>query len=117
MARYYNALESGALDKRVTIQSPTRTDDGGGGQTISYTDVSTVWANISPGTGREFVAAQQITPELSHVVTMRYRTTVSPKHRLKYTDSAGTRVFTIQAVSDPDLRHEQLVLYCTEIAQ
>lgn len=109
----YQPLDAGSLNKRVTIQSQSRADDTGGGATLTYSDVSTVWASISPGSGREFANAQQIVPELTHVVRMRYRTLTS-KHRLKYTGSGGTRYFTIQSVLCPDERHEQLVVYCTE---
>jgi SPP1 family predicted phage head-tail adaptor len=64
----YRVLDAGALDKRVTIQARNESDDGGGGQTIAWTDVAIVWASVAPGTGREFTLAQQLQPELSHVV-------------------------------------------------
>ncbi len=111
----YEALGSGALDKRVTIQARTAVDDGGGGQDVTYEDVATVWASVRPGTGREFVNAQQLTPELSHLVTIRYRTGVTPKHRIAYTANGVARSFAIHVVSDPMERHEQLVCYCSEV--
>ncbi len=105
------------MDKRVTIQTRLETDDDGGGQTIAYTDWLTVWAAIAPGAGREFVSAQQLTPELSHVIKVRYRPGITPKHRLKYAAAGVTRFFPIYVIADPDERHEQLLLYCSEVQQ
>ncbi len=111
----YRPLAAGKLDKRVTIQERRSTDDGGGGEDITYADLATVPASVSPGTGREFVNAQQLTPELTHMVVMRYRDGVTPKHRLRYVVRGVSRFLPIHIVSDPDERHEQLVLYCSEV--
>ncbi len=110
-------LSAGALDKQVTLQRRIATDDGGGGSDISYVDVADMKASITPGTGREFVQAQQLTPELSHVVAIRYRDGVSSAHRLRYVVRGVTRLFPIHIVRDPLERHEQLVLYCSEVSQ
>jgi len=104
-------IQAGNLDKRVRIQAVIETDDGGGGQTQAWTDVATVWASITPGFGREFTTARQLTPELSHVITIRYRSWVTAKHRIVY----GSRIFPIHAVADTNERHEQLVLTCSEL--
>ena len=111
----YAPIRAGSLDKRVTIQTRNETDDGAGGQTIVYADLATVWASIEPGTGREFVAAQQLQPELSHIVTIRYRSDVTAKHRIKYVSNGVARSFAIHIPVDPLERHEQLVLYCSEL--
>lgn len=111
----YTPLDAGNLDKRVTIQAQSRTDDEGGGQTIAWTDTGSWWVSVSPTGGREFRAAQQITPELTHEIKGRFRTDVSAKHRLIYVSHNTTRVFAIHAVLDPMERHEQLICHCTEI--
>lgn len=113
----YQPLDAGSLDKRVTIQSRVGTDDDGGGQTITWTDVAGWYVSISPTGGREFAAAQQIQPELTHEVKGRFRTDVTAKHRLRYVANNVTRHFAIHATLDPMERHEQLVCYCSEIAQ
>lgn len=110
----YTPLEAGKLDKHVVIQANVRTDDGGGGVTINYVDTGTAWAAIEPGSGREFFEAKQTNPELSHIVRMRYRAAVTPKHRLIYVSNGTQRAFAIHSVSDPLERHEQLVLLCSE---
>jgi SPP1 family predicted phage head-tail adaptor len=109
-------LNAGDLDKRVTIQSRTEADDGGGGVTIAWANVASVWASVAPGTGREFTLAQQLQPELSHVVIVRYRAGLTAKHRFVYVSKGTTRTFAIHVVSDPMERHEQLICYCSEVS-
>lgn len=99
-------------DRSVTIQSVSESDDGGGGLTRSWSDGATVNAKIDTTGGREFELAMQRTPELTHLVTIAYRTGVTAKHRLKY----GARILAIHAVIDPTERHEQLVLHCSEVS-
>jgi SPP1 family predicted phage head-tail adaptor len=109
----YQPLDAGMLDKRIIIQSPTLTPQDGGGQDIDWTiDPVTVWASLSATGGSEFIAAQQLQPELTHEVKLRYRTGVTAKHRLVF----GSRIFSVHAVLNPLERNEQLALYCSELA-
>ncbi len=113
----YQPLDAGSLDKRVTIQSRVEADDSGGGQTITWTDVGTWWVSINTTGGREFLQAQQVQPDVTHEIRGRFRANVSAKHRLKYIGNNVTRHFAIHSAIDPMERHEQLVCYCSEIAQ
>lgn len=113
----YTTLDAGRLDKRVSIQRATEATGSGGTLSITWADSARVWAEVAPGSGREFFAAQQLMPELSHVITIRHTTGVTPKHRVVYVSNGTTRTFAIHAVNDPMERHEQLVLFCSEIAQ
>jgi SPP1 family predicted phage head-tail adaptor len=111
----YQRLEVGRLDRRVTIQALTETSDGTGGQDRAWSDIATVYASIEPGSGREFMAAQQVQPELSHIVRIHFRTGLTSKHKLKYAPNGVARSFSIHAVIDPHEENEQLVLFCSEI--
>lgn len=111
----YQPLSAGSLDKRVTIQSRSSTDDSGGGRaSITWAYVASVSAKIEPGTGREFFEAKQITPDLSHLVTIRYRRGMSSAQHIVYVSDNVTRVFAIHSHADPMERHEQLILMCSE---
>jgi SPP1 family predicted phage head-tail adaptor len=112
----YQRLEVGRLDRRVTIQALTETSDGTGGQDRAWSDIATVYASIEPGSGREFMAAQQVQPELSHIVRIHFRTGLTSKHKLKYAPNGVARSFSIHAVIDPHEENEQLVLLCAEVA-
>jgi SPP1 family predicted phage head-tail adaptor len=104
-------MKPGNLRNRVTLQQLTRTDDGAGGYTETWTGVATVWADVYPLKGNERYEAQQVQANLSHRVTIRYRTGVEPSMRLLY----GTRTLTIEAVIDPEERHRELILMCSEV--
>ena len=104
-------LAAGRLDKRVTLQSATRARDNHGQSIEPWSDVATVWASVGPLRGREFFAAQQVSAETTHKVTVRYRASVNPKWRVKW----GTRIFRIESVMDPQERHERIELMCVEV--
>lgn len=100
----------GTLRHRVTIQSETRTADGAGGFTLTWADVATVWGAVEPLKGMERLRAQQIEAPVTHSVTIRHRTDVSTKERIKF----GTRLFNIRDVINPDERDRWLELLCEE---
>jgi SPP1 family predicted phage head-tail adaptor len=101
----------------VRIETRLESDDGGGGKMIAWVPFATVWANVSPGSGREFEIAKQERPTLSHQITIRYRPSVTPKQRLVAQDRNGRRAFDILTVVNTDELNDQLVLYCSETVQ
>lgn len=108
-------LAAGRLRERVTIQADTKTTDNLGGVTSSWAAISggTVWAEIRPLRGEERFTAQQIEPETTHQVTIRYSTDVSAVgvgHRVLY----GTRIFDIRAVINVREADETIELLCVE---
>ena len=104
-------VTAGKLDKRVTLQSATEARDGHGQAIPIWSDVATVWAVIDPIRGREYFAAQQVSAETTHRVTIRWRSGVSPKWRVVY----GSRTFRIESVINVRERNEQIELMCVEV--
>lgn len=103
-------MKSGALRHRVKIQSATEGQDSYGAVTQTWADVATVWASIEArGTRETFTASQQFATA-DHVITIRHRSDVTPKHRIVY----GSRVFDIEGAVDPDGRKRSLVIYARE---
>ncbi|RMD64396.1 MAG: head-tail adaptor protein [Alphaproteobacteria bacterium] len=100
----------GTLRRRVVIQSAVTAHDGGGGRTLVWRDVATVWGRIAPLGGREPVQAMRLEGRLGHRITIRYRSGITPDMRVRL----GTRVLNIRAVIDPDERRRRLVLICEE---
>lgn len=100
----------GKLRHRVTIQSESTTADGGGGFTLAWTDVTTVWAAVEPLKGAERLRGQQLEAAVTHKITIRHRSDVTTKQRLKF----GTRLFNVRAVINPDERDRWLELLCEE---
>lgn len=86
----------GNLRKKVTLQQEQRTPDSGGGYTLAWATVATVWAAITPMSGHEITAASGIQGRLTHKITMRWRNDIplNAGMRLLY----GTRAFNIRYV-------------------
>ena len=88
----------GALRRRVTLEMPSRTADGGGGAVVTWATVSDVWAELRSLSGTEQFIAEGLQGKVSHLITIRRRTDMVPAMRVRY----GQRVFVIEAVLDRD---------------
>lgn len=104
-------MRPGKLRHRITLQQVTRTPDGIGGYTETWTDVATVWAAVEPLRGRELFDAEQVQSEITHRVRIRYRSGVDSSMRVRF----GARLFRIQSVIDVDERHREIQLMCQEV--
>lgn len=85
-------IDAGKLDKRIIIQSNTVATGAGGAMTDAWTDDATVWCQFMTATAREFMAAQQVNSDVTHVLKLRWRAGVTASHRLKF----GTRILNIE---------------------
>ena len=108
-------MHAGYLNKRITIQAKTITRDSFGGETIIYTDLDTIWANIKTVSGKEYYLANQINSEVEFEITVRYRTDINTTRRIKYSDTTGDRYFDIKSTLDKDMRRQWLTLMCAEV--
>lgn len=105
-------LATGTLNRRVCIQAPTATQDASGQIVNSWTTLLHTWASIHAAPGKEIYATSGYVSELTHVVTIRYpAVSVNSTMRVIY----QSRVFLVQAVSDPNEERKQLNLLCKEL--
>ncbi len=72
------------LKEYITIQQQTVTDDGYGGQTVSWTDFASTFAQVIPIylTQREQEVGMQIDASASYRVNIRMRTDVTAAMRI-----------------------------------
>jgi len=91
-------IESGALDKRVTLLSPVYNDTLD--EIIGWTAVTRVWAGISPT-----VAINMIT------VVIRYRADVDARWRIQ----DRTHTYQIKGINNVLRRDVQLQLLCEDV--
>lgn len=98
------------LRHRVAIQARDPAQDSFGQQSGAWTTTATVWADVEPVSGREQQAGGAELASVTHMVTMRYRSWVTARHRLVY---AG-RIFDIESVLDVGEAHFWLQIGCTE---
>lgn len=99
------------LDKKIIIQVGNLDQDSFGQSQLTWSTFAIVYANIKPLVGKEFLSAQQITGELTHDITIRYRRGIKSKMRISYLD----RYFDIQSVIDKDEKRQWMYLKCKEL--
>ena len=103
-------VRAGDLKRRITIQQRSASVDTFGQQLVTWSNLLTSWAEIQPTSGREMVSAEAQQFEISHQITIRYRSTITPAMRVLYEG----RVFEIMSVLDQDTQHRRLTLMCSE---
>lgn len=86
----------GRLRDRVSIATPTRTDDGEGGSVVTATTATPTRlpAEVRTLTARERFQAASSEVEVTHVVTLRAHPGVGPQTRLLW----GARVLELVGV-------------------
>ncbi len=107
-------LNPGDLRHPITVQAPdgTPTTFGQSAAPTSWVTVLTTRAKIATAGGRETSAAAQIVSDVSHVVTIRYTSTVL---KAGYQVLYGGRFFTVMYVENILERNRVLALYCREV--
>jgi SPP1 family predicted phage head-tail adaptor len=102
----------GDLNKRITIQAPTKVSDGMGGFVNSYSDAATVWGAIWPTSAQDTIQANATVMVVTHRIRIRYRSVLNTSWRVSW----GGRYFTIVSIIDPNTGHKFLDLLCREAA-
>lgn len=105
-------MQAGKLRHRVTIQGPVMVQNSEtGAVNKTWLDVATVWAEVSPLSAREFIAAQASQGEITTRITIRFRTGITRKHRILFRGG----IYNIEGVlPDPVSGREYLTLPCSE---
>ena len=104
-------MRIGNLRHQISIEQATESFDGNGELISTWTTFATVWAEITPLTGREYWSARQINAETTGKIRTRYISGLTPKMRVKF----GTRIFNITGLSNIEERNEEIVIYYSEV--
>ncbi len=76
-------MQPGRLDRLVTLQSRTLAAASAYGEKLaSYSTLAQVWAERRDVSGREYFAAGQLHAEASAAFRIRYRSGLTPIHRI-----------------------------------
>jgi SPP1 family predicted phage head-tail adaptor len=103
------------LNRRLVLEAPQLLADGAGGYVNGWVPVGTVWAQVTPRSGRE--TAQSGAP----VSRMAYRIIVHgaqkgsdrrPAAQQRFRE--GERIFTIEAVAEHDAQGRYLACFASE---
>lgn len=103
-------MKVGKMRYRVTLQKPSEDTDEFANPKDEWVDVSTIWADIVPVSGREYFAAQQNMSETQYKIYIRFLDGITPKMRMM----AGNKSYEILTVLG-DKRSGLLTLMVKEI--
>ena len=98
------------MNKRVTVQTITRTSDNQGGFTEDWTNTKQIWAKIEPIKAYEKFQTMQMATPASHRVTIRYYRNLTTANRLLY----DRRIFDIKEIINLDEDNSFMRLACME---
>jgi SPP1 family predicted phage head-tail adaptor len=108
-------VRSGTLSRYIEIQQRATAKDTFGGQSATWTTITSVYALIEALSGTERAAAASYSTDVSHRVTVRYQALfddprVIATYRVKY----GTRIFQVLAGLNVDEANRTIELMCAE---
>lgn len=106
-------MNPGELDKRVTIQHATVTDDADGAPVEGFADGFKRWAKVRPVRGREAYVNDQVLGELDLVIELRYD---SKTKNIKNSDRVTYKgaVYEIESAVNVENQDKEMRLFCVE---
>lgn len=108
-------MRAGDLRHRVTFQARSKAEDSFGERLNDWSDLFASWAQISPLSGRELLAAQAVQADVTHQVTVRYRPELaSPRAVAAMRITYNGRHFNILSSLNEDERNRMVVLTVSE---
>ncbi len=105
-------MQTGKLRHRIQVQTDTPSTDTTGQAVSSWGTTDTVWGEIKPLSGDELMVARQVTPQVTHEITLRHRALVASQ-RLRDADDTS-RVFNIKRVLNVGDRDKELRVLVVE---
>lgn len=103
-------MSIGKMRHRITLQTPERTSDGIGGDTIAWNDLAEMWTYAKPASLRENFRDMKINEEKDYEFTIRYRSGFDSSSRIKF----GGRYFNVRQVRNRDERDKYLDILAEE---
>jgi len=103
------------LNTELVLEAPRQIADGGGGFTLAWVPVGTLWAEIRPSSAREKVLGERATSAVTHRIVIRNAPETSPRRpRPDCRFLSGTRVFSIRGLAPAGGRGEYLTCWAEE---
>lgn len=104
-------MRAGTLKKRITFQRPVEgSADALNEKAVTWASIVTVSASVLPQTSREFYRAQQVIAEMTHLLSIRYRSGIDETLRIKF----GKRILKIVSVLNDEEGNRELLIACVE---
>jgi len=107
-----SGVAAGALRHWVQIQRPEIGQNPSTGEMVAtWVELASVWADVAPASGREFLAAAAEQSEVRGRITIRFRDDVDGTMRVAY---RGKWYAILAALPDADSGVEHLTLMVAE---
>ena len=106
---YTQAIRVADLREQIDLQDATTPTDGNIAPTYAN-HVTGLWAEVLETAGGEYLRGRQIEANVRAVITIRYRSDVTPRMRVKW----GTRYLYVKTVHSAPGR-TYTVLDCSEV--
>lgn len=104
-------MQIGDLDRRIEVLEKRVTKDAYGGEEIEWIPVGRVWAKIEPGSGSEYLNAQQAQAENPTKITVRFYAGLTVMERIRY----GDKLYEIIGIADEGTSHRWTVITAKEL--
>lgn len=104
-------MRVGAMRERVEIQRRTLAQDDYGGPVESWLTLRTRFAAVESVAGSEPRRAEQPQAQITHRVTLRRDTDVTPADRIRW----GERVLNITSILQENRWKDHTVIECREV--
>lgn len=110
MAQFVKTMNIGRLNKRISIYRYTEAETALGGSKTCLKRVASVWAELRPMRGTEFLEYYREANALQYKVTMRWRSDLTEKDVLVF----DKRQFEINSIINIMEGNTYMEVYCTE---
>jgi len=90
-------MQAGKLDRRITIQSQSASQDGAGESVPTWAPLCTVWAHTASLRGKEPFQGQEFNAQMTTVFTIRWRDDVDVTMRVIF-DGDTYDVFSVYEI-------------------
>lgn len=103
------------LSQELVLEAPVRDIDTGGGQSVSWEPVGTLWADVQASGARETLSGVRESTRVTHRITIRSAPLGSPRRpSAECRFRSGTRVYAILGVADADRARKYLTCWAEE---
>lgn len=103
-------MHIGSLNKRISFLTATESLNEVGDTVLTPAVFATVWASISPVSGRDYVEAKKYQAELTYKIEVRYLAGITPDMKIQF----KTRVFLIHDIINPFEKNQMLEIMAIE---
>jgi SPP1 family predicted phage head-tail adaptor len=110
MPHFVKSINVGRLNKRITIYRYKDIETGIGGFKTGLAKVTSVWAELRPMRGTEFLEYYREANALQYKITMRWRKDLTEKDVLVF----DGRQFEINSIINIMEGNTYMEVYCTE---